>query len=133
MPSRGGHIQVKRVYDPADPSDGVRVLVDRIWPRGVTKERAAVALWLKDVAPSAALRTWFGHAPARWEEFKRRYRAELEQNTANVQQLRDLAAKSKVTLLFAAQDRSHNNAIVLRDYLAQRIGRDHTAPKAKPR
>jgi uncharacterized protein YeaO (DUF488 family) len=111
-------VPIKRVYDAPAESDGTRVLVDRIWPRGLTKERAAVSLWLKDIAPSTALRTWFGHDPARWDEFRERYAAELRANPAAVDQLRILARKEKVTLLYAAHDTEHNHALALSDYLA---------------
>jgi uncharacterized protein YeaO (DUF488 family) len=117
MSGPSGKLQIKRIYDPADKADGTRVLVDRIWPRGMTKERAAVDLWLKDIAPSPALRKWFGHDPKRWLQFQSRYRAELDRNTA-VGQLLDLVMKGKVTLLYAAHDVSHNHAVVLIEYMA---------------
>jgi uncharacterized protein YeaO (DUF488 family) len=116
MSGPSGKLQIKRIYDPADEADGTRVLVDRIWPRGMTKERAAVDLWLKDIAPSPALRKWFGHDPQRWSQFQSRYRAELDRNTA-VGQLLDLVMKGKVTLLYAAHDVSHNHAVVLIEYM----------------
>jgi uncharacterized protein YeaO (DUF488 family) len=110
-------LQLKRVYDPAEESDGYRVLVDRLWPRGVTKERAAVDLWLKDVAPSAELRTEWHHNPDRFDEFAGRYRAELEQNPAT-EQLRELITKHPtVTLLYGAKDPESNHARVLKDVL----------------
>jgi uncharacterized protein YeaO (DUF488 family) len=112
-----GRLRIKRIYEPADQADGTRVLVDRVWPRGMTKERAAVALWLKDIAPSPALRKWFGHDPQRWPEFRARYRAELDQNTAAVGRLVDLATKGKVTLLYAAHDAAHNHAVALIEYM----------------
>jgi uncharacterized protein YeaO (DUF488 family) len=107
---------VKRVYEPPEASDGTRVLVDRIWPRGLTKERASVDV--KDVAPSAGLRTWFGHDPNRWREFHKRYFEELGANRAAVDHLRDLVSAGKVTLLFGARDNDRNNAVALADYLA---------------
>ena len=110
-------IAVKRVYEPAAPGDGQRVLVDRVWPRGVTKEKADLALWLKEIAPSTELRKWFGHDPARWKEFRQRYRKELDGSAAAVAELRGLAAKGKVTLLFGAHDEEHNNAVALAEYL----------------
>ncbi|AWR98483.1 DUF488 domain-containing protein [Metallosphaera hakonensis] len=110
-------IKVKRVYDPPSPDDGVRVLVDRLWPRGLNKERAKVDLWLKDVAPSHELRTWFSHDPAKWEEFKRRYRQELERSQ-EVSRLRELISREKVvTLLYSAKDKERNNAVMLKEYL----------------
>jgi uncharacterized protein YeaO (DUF488 family) len=112
-------IRLKRAYDAPSPDDGVRVLVDRLWPRGLKRDAAKVELWLKDVAPSAELRRWFGHDPARWPEFQQRYRVELGQNVAAVNKLRELARGGKtVTLLFAAKDPQHNNAVVLRDFLS---------------
>jgi uncharacterized protein YeaO (DUF488 family) len=110
-------IQVKRVYEPPARSDGKRILVDRLWPRGLKREEAHVDAWLKDVAPSDALRRWYGHDPEKWPEFRSRYLAELRHN-AGAPELKGLAAKSKtVTLLFAAKDSQHNNALVLRDFL----------------
>jgi uncharacterized protein YeaO (DUF488 family) len=108
---------VKRIYEPPSPDDGQRVLVDRIWPRGVSREHAALALWLKDVAPSHGLRGWFGHEPERWEEFQKRYRAELDGNGEVVGQLRAMLDAGKVTLLYGAHDEAHNNAVALAGYL----------------
>jgi len=110
-------IAVKRVYAAPENADGQRVLVDRVWPRGISKEHAALALWLKDVAPSDALRKWFGHEPARWAEFQERYRAELDGNEEAVTQLRGLLHRGKVTLLYGAHDEAHNNAVALAAYL----------------
>jgi uncharacterized protein YeaO (DUF488 family) len=115
-----GRIQLKRIYEAAHASDGFRVLVDRLWPRGVAKERAALDLWMKDIAPSSELRAWFGHDPKRWTEFQVRYRAELKQHAADLAQLRSRARKGTVTLLFAARDVEHNEAVVLRNVLAGR-------------
>lgn len=109
------HFALKRIYEPPDDGDGRRILVDRLWPRGVTKADAAVDQWLKDVAPSPELRKWFGHDPAHWDEFRRRYRAELSANSEAVDQLRRL--HGKVTLLYAAHDEQHNHALVLLDFL----------------
>jgi len=112
-------IRLKRAYDPPSPDDGTRVLVDRLWPRGLKRDAAKLEVWLKDVAPSAELRRWFGHDPARWAEFQRRYRAELANNSQVVATLRDLMkSREALTLLFAAKDPEHNNAAVLRDFLA---------------
>ncbi|MDF2117730.1 DUF488 domain-containing protein [Roseiarcaceae bacterium H3SJ34-1] len=111
-------MKIKRIYDAPAKTDGTRVLVDRVWPRGMTKEHAAVDLWLKEIAPSATLRKWFAHDAKRWAEFQSRYRAELDANAAVVQQLRDLAAKEKITLLYSAHDTEHNNAVALSGYLA---------------
>jgi uncharacterized protein YeaO (DUF488 family) len=110
-------IRLKRAYEPAAPEDGVRVLVDRLWPRGVRKEDAAIDHWMKEVAPSAALRKWFGHDPVRWPEFYRRYTEELREQAAGVEALRTLAQQGTVTLVFGARDLQHNGAVVLRDFL----------------
>jgi uncharacterized protein YeaO (DUF488 family) len=110
-------VRIKRIYLPPDAADGRRVLVDRLWPRGVRKAEAHIDLWLKEVAPSAALRKWFGHDPARWDEFRRRYGAELREAGDAVEELRRLLAKGPVTLLYSAHDEAHNQAVVLRDYL----------------
>lgn len=110
-------LKLKRVYDPPGPDDGVRVLVDRLWPRGVSKERAALDLWLKDIAPSDGLRRWFAHDLAKWPEFQERYRLELQANDEAVSRLRDLTSGQTVTLLFGARDEEHNEAVVLRRYL----------------
>lgn len=109
-------ITLKRAYDPPDDGDGLRVLVDRLWPRGLEKRRAAIDEWLKDAAPSPALRKWFGHDPARWVEFQRRYHEELDENPA-VGQIRDMAKKHKITLIYGARDEEHNHALVLLDHL----------------
>jgi uncharacterized protein YeaO (DUF488 family) len=115
--SREEQLQIKRIYKAAAPGDGTRVLVDRLWPRGVSKVEAHVDLWLKDVAPSTELRKWFGHDPARWAEFRTRYRAELKANDAALAELTGLVAKGKVTLLYGAHDETRNQAVVLLDYL----------------
>lgn len=115
-----GEIRVKRVYDPVEPGDGTRILVDRLWPRGVSKQAAHMDLWLKDVAPSPALRKWFGHDPARFDEFARRYRAELAADESGVEQLLNLMDSATVTLLYAAHDETHNHAKVLAEYLGAR-------------
>ncbi len=112
-------LRLKRVYEPAAADDGVRVLVDRLWPRGLTKKKAAIDHWMKDVAPSADLRKWFGHDPDRWTEFKRRYRSELRQHKDLLDQIGKLTRQGTVTLLFGARDEEHNDAVVLRDVLAK--------------
>ena len=117
MPAK---LAIKRVYDKPAKSDGLRILVDRLWPRGVSKRKATLDAWRKDVAPSAALRKWFGHDPARWTEFRRRYRAELKANKAAVQDLRKHIKSHRVTLLYGAHDTAHNNARVLAEYLRGR-------------
>ncbi|MGH6799465.1 MAG: DUF488 domain-containing protein [Roseiarcus sp.] len=120
MPETAPHIRVKRIYDPPDRKDGARVLVDRLWPRGARKETTRLTLWLKDIAPSAELRRWFGHDPARFAEFSRRYRAELGANKDAVGRMDDLMKAGPVTLLYAAHDTEHNQARVLADYLETR-------------
>jgi uncharacterized protein YeaO (DUF488 family) len=111
------HVKAKRVYDDPADTDGTRVLVDRIWPRGLTKERAAVDVWLKEIAPTTELRKWFGHDPARWEAFEARYRKELDRTATAVAQLRDLIGRGPVTLLYGARDDAHNDAVALLAYL----------------
>jgi uncharacterized protein YeaO (DUF488 family) len=111
---------VKRVYEKPSRDDGFRVLVDRLWPRGVTKERAALSLWLKDVAPSAELRKWFGHDPARWKGFQARYRKELAGRKDALKLLRQKARERTVTLLYGARDEEHNEARVLKKVLESR-------------
>jgi len=113
-------IRVKRVYDEPDPDDGMRILVDRIWPRGLSKHEAAVDLWLKEIAPSSALRKWFGHRPERWQEFRQRYRRELEAKQDNVLELERHTAGGPVTLLYSAKDTERNQALVLLEYLVER-------------
>ncbi len=110
-------VRIKRIYEPAANSDGYRVLVDRIWPRGVSREAAAVDEWARDLAPSDELRRWFGHDPDRFEEFRRRYAEELKAHQDELQQLRKRSRKETVTLLFAARDTEHNNAATLADLL----------------
>ena len=110
-------IGLKRVYDPADPEDGSRVLVDRVWPRGIRREALAAELWLREAAPSTELRRWFNHDPERWLEFRHRYWAELDDRPETVRQLLALAADRGLTLLYSARDREHNQAAALRDYL----------------
>lgn len=112
-------LQVKRMYEPPAQSDGCRVLVERLWPRGISKERAKLDLWLKDVAPSPALRKWFAHDPKKWDEFRKRYWAELEQAPAAVEQLRQLRRQGSLTLVYAARDEQHNSAVALKDFLEQ--------------
>jgi len=111
-------LRIKRIYDPPDPSDGARILVDRIWPRGVSKDAAKLSEWLKAIAPSTSLRQWFHRDPTQWTEFGRRYRAELDANSAAVERLRDFLKAGPVTLLYAARDRERNHAVVLADYVA---------------
>jgi uncharacterized protein YeaO (DUF488 family) len=107
------NIKMKRVYEKPDKEDGKRILVDRLWPRGLSKEKASVDLWLKDIAPSTELRKWFDHDPEKWEEFQKRYLHELKENSEPVQTLKQELKKRKVTLLFGAKDEEHNQAIVI--------------------
>ena len=116
-------IQLKRAYEKASKDDGFRILVDRLWPRGVSKVAAHFGAWLKDVTPSPELRTWFGHDPEKWAEFRRRYTAELKQDSAAVAELCDLVAEKKnVTFVYGAKDSAHTHAIVLKDFI-ERISR----------
>jgi uncharacterized protein YeaO (DUF488 family) len=118
IPAR--RIRLKRAYLPATAADGTRILVDRLWPRGVRKSAAAIDLWIKDVAPSTALRKWFAHDPERWPGFRRRYAAELRDHRDELAELRALARRKRVTLIFAAHDERHNHAVVLRRALLGR-------------
>ncbi|HEX7329321.1 MAG TPA: DUF488 family protein [Casimicrobiaceae bacterium] len=111
---------MKRAYEPAAAGDGARVLVDRLWPRGVRKEDAALHSWAKELAPSDALRRWFGHDPSRWDEFRRRYRSELAEKRDAVGNLRGLAREGTLTLVYGARDTEHNEAIVLRNVILGR-------------
>lgn len=113
-------MKIKRVYDTPESKDGVRVLVDRLWPRGLSKEQARVDWWVKEIAPSDELRRWFGHDPARWPEFRARYLRELEIKKLLLAELADRARQETVTLLYAARDDLHNNALVLRDLLGEK-------------
>jgi uncharacterized protein YeaO (DUF488 family) len=113
------NIKIKRAYEPPSEDDGMRILVDRLWPRGLTKARASVDLWLKDIAPSTELRKWFGHDPGKWTEFKTRYRAELKKNGDRVALLKSKVQEGKVTLIYGAKDEEHNEAVVLRAFLSR--------------
>jgi len=121
MTKTAADIRIKRIYDPPDAADGARVLVDRLWPRGVSKQKAALALWLKEIAPSDELRNWFDHDPARWPEFVHRYRAELKTNVEAVGQIADLLKFGPVTLLYSAHDTAHNQALALEGYLREHL------------
>jgi uncharacterized protein YeaO (DUF488 family) len=110
-------IKLKRIYEQPAPGDGKRVLVDRLWPRGLARDGTKLDEWLKEIAPSDELRKWFGHDPARWEEFRRRYREELKLQDDLLEQLTAEARRGTVTLLFAAKDEAHNNAVVLKELL----------------
>ena len=110
-------LQLKRVYEPPADDDGLRVLVDRLWPRGLKKTNAVVDLWLKEIAPSADLRRWFDHDPKKWSEFRRRYRAELEERGEEFETLRKQGGNGQVTLLYGARDEEHNQAVVLKEFI----------------
>jgi uncharacterized protein YeaO (DUF488 family) len=114
-------IRIKRAYDSPEPTDGARLLVDRLWPRGVKKEQLLLDGWYHDVAPSNELRKWFGHDPAKWEEFKQRYFGELDQKPGVWKQLAEAVHAGNVTLLYAAQDREHNNAVALQAYIEAKL------------
>jgi len=115
-------LKVKRVYDDYDEKDGYRILVDRLWPRGLGKEKAKIDLWIRDIAPSNELRKWFSHDPMKWEEFKKRYFEELDKKPEVVGKLvKIIMEKQKVTLLFSAKDKIHNNCVALKEYLLKRI------------
>jgi uncharacterized protein YeaO (DUF488 family) len=113
-------IRLKRAYQPAAADDGMRILIDRLWPRGLKKSEVAIDRWLKDIAPSTALRQWFAHDPARWPEFRRRYRSEIRRHPDQIAELRALARKAPVTLIFSARDERRNDAVVLRNVLLGR-------------
>jgi uncharacterized protein YeaO (DUF488 family) len=112
-------IRLKRAYEPPAPEDGIRILVDRLWPRGLRKEHARIDRWLKDIAPSPELRRWFGHDPGRWEEFRRRYRSELADKDILLEELRSAARAGRVTLVFAAVDIRYNHAVALCQVLSE--------------
>ncbi len=115
----GENVRLKRAYEPASGSDGTRVLIDRLWPRGVRKADARIDEWMKDIAPSTELRKWFGHDPARWVEFQDRYEAEVRQHSEQLDRLRLLAHEGPLTLVFSAHDEAHNDAVVLRKMILE--------------
>ena len=114
-------LKIKRVYETPAEKDGVRILVDRLWPRGLTKEKARVDLWMKEIAPSNGLRRWFAHDPAKWSEFKTRYHAELKKNGEQVACLKQAMSEGPVTLLYGAKDEEHNEAVVLQELLSHGV------------
>ena len=120
-------IAIKRIYEPAAENDGYRILVDRLWPHGISKAKARIDLWLKEIGPSTELRQWFNHDPERWKEFTVRYRAELKEQAALLEVIRGHAQAGPVTLLYAAHDEEHNQAVVLHDVLTQSTGRKRVA------
>lgn len=113
-------INLKRIYEAPAKAERLRVLVDRVWPRGVSKDRARIDLWLKEIAPSTELRKWFNHDPRKWEEFKRRYSEELDAKTNAVRELLQSAHKHRVTLIYSAKDTEHNQALALKEYIEKR-------------
>jgi len=115
-----GNVKLKRAYEPRAATDGDRILIDRLWPRGVSKADAAIDQWFKDISPSTALRKWFGHDPARWHEFRSRYAAEVREHSETLSKLRALARKGPITLVYSAHDQAHNDAVALRDFLLGR-------------
>jgi uncharacterized protein YeaO (DUF488 family) len=123
-------LRLKRVYEEPSPADGQRVLVERLWPRGLTKARARVDLWLKDVAPSPELRKWFGHDPAKWDEFRRRYWRELHAQREAVDLLRREAKKGAVTLVYAARDEERNGAVALKAFIERGVGEREGRPRS---
>ena len=114
------NVKLKRAYDPPTADDGRRILIDRLWPRGISKQRAAIDHWMKDIAPSTELRKWFGHDPRKWREFKERYARELDQRPEALAQLLEMAKAGRITLVFGAKDTAHNNAVALKEYLERR-------------
>ncbi|NGZ08611.1 MAG: DUF488 domain-containing protein [Nitrospira sp. LK70] len=120
-------ITLKRVYDPMTSADGVRFLVERLWPRGVKKTALHIDAWLKDVAPSGALRRWFGHDPKKWSEFQRRYHDELRANADALEPILKAARQGRVTLVYSSHDTEHNNAVALKEYLDARGGKKQTS------
>lgn len=131
--SRRRDLQIKRIYDAPEAGDGFRVLVDRLWPRGISKRRAALDAWLAELAPSTALRQWFHKDASRWAEFARRYRAELRAHATLLRQLRQRASRQRVTLLYAARDERRNHAIILRAVLARAARSGRGPVRASPR
>jgi uncharacterized protein YeaO (DUF488 family) len=118
------NVRLKRAYEPPEKTDGTRILVDRLWPRGVSKEEAKLDEWIKEIAPSSELRTWFGHDPRRWDEFRKRYRTELAEHSETLKDLRRRAREGPITLVYSARDEIHNDAIVLRNVILGRAEKE---------
>lgn len=116
-------LRLKRAYEPAEASDGRRILVDRLWPRGLSKKRLAIDEWMKELSPSSELRRWFGHDPRKWLEFRRRYKRELRRHAERVEQLARWASRRRITLVFGAKDETHNDAVVLAEVIRTRMKR----------
>ena len=123
-------LALKRVYDKAEPEDGVRFLVERLWPRGIKKTDLRLDDWLKDVAPSNELRRWFAHDPKKWTEFQKRYFAELDRHPEAWEPIRSAARHGRVTLIYSSHDAEHNNAVALKEYLSARMGKKRTIKHA---
>jgi len=123
-------IRVKRAYENTASTDGIRILVDRLWPRGLTKQKAAVDLWLKEIAPSTGLRKWFAHDAKKWSNFRRRYQAELKEHKSELQLIREKAKEAPVTLIYAARDQEHNEAVILQKVLTTKKRRISGAPES---
>ncbi|MGA2608649.1 MAG: DUF488 family protein [Terriglobia bacterium] len=123
-------IKLKRVYDPVAATDGIRFLVERLWPRGVKKTALHVHAWLKDVAPSSALRRWFGHDPKKWSEFRRRYSCELSASADALEPILKAARRGRVTLVYSSHDMEHNNAVALKDFVQARISKKRVPHKS---
>ena len=127
------NVRIKRAYERRTPGDGLRILIDRLWPRGVSKVDAAINHWAKDIAPSTTLRKWFGHDPARWQEFRYRYAEEVHEHPEQLSRLRALARQGPITLVYAAHDEVHNDAVALRSLLlGRRTPMSKTARRQKP-
>jgi uncharacterized protein YeaO (DUF488 family) len=118
------NVRLKRAYEPPEKTDGTRILVDRLWPRGVSKEEAKLDEWIKEIAPSTELRTWFGHDPRRWDEFRKRYRTELAEHSETLKDLRRRAREGPITLVYSARDEIHNDAVVLRNVILGRAEKE---------
>jgi uncharacterized protein YeaO (DUF488 family) len=118
------NVRLKRAYEPPEKTDGTRILVDRLWPRGVSKEEAKLDEWIKEIAPSTELRTWFGHDPRRWDEFRKRYRSELAEHSETLKDLRRRAREGPITLVYSARDEIHNDAVVLRNVILGRAEKE---------
>lgn len=124
-------LKLKRAYEPASREDGQRILVERLWPRGIRKTSLQLDAWLKDVAPTTALRQWFSHDPEKWDEFRQRYRAELERHPGVCDPILKATHHGTVTLVYSSHDSEHNNAVALRDYLESKLGRSHQSKARK--
>lgn len=132
MKIKAANVKLKRAYERPSAGDGTRILIDRLWPRGVKKTDAAIDHWAKDIAPSTALRKWFGHDPALWQEFRNRYAAEVHKHCEQMDRLRAVARRGPVTLVYSAHDEVHNDAVALRDFLLGRQAKKRR-PKIRPR